>query len=132
MSMSQCPCHNVHVTISMSQCPRHNIHVTMSTSQCPCHHACVSIAMSQHPCHNSHVTNIHVTNIHVTASMSQCVCHIPAAVQLFSTYIKRAILRHDHSAVISLFPVLKHLRAIKPKFDITLEVSAMSRSECNV
>ena len=42
--------------------------------------------------------------------------------QYISAYIKRAIARNDHSAVISLFPVLKHLRSMKPEFERTLEV----------
>lgn len=39
-----------------------------------------------------------------------------------ATNIRRAVARHDHQAVLAIFPVLKHLRAIKPDFDITLEV----------
>ncbi|KAK2185572.1 hypothetical protein NP493_228g06031 [Ridgeia piscesae] len=41
--------------------------------------------------------------------------------EYISAYIKRAIARNDHSAVISLFPVLKHLRSMKPEFERTLE-----------
>ncbi|KAK2148385.1 hypothetical protein LSH36_500g00027 [Paralvinella palmiformis] len=38
-----------------------------------------------------------------------------------SAYIKRATLRHNTAAIINIFPVLKHLRAIKPEYDVTLE-----------
>lgn len=46
--------------------------------------------------------------------------------QQIASYIKRATGRHNNTAVISLFPVLKHLRSIKPAFDVTLEVGTPS------
>ncbi|ELT97419.1 hypothetical protein CAPTEDRAFT_153271 [Capitella teleta] len=41
--------------------------------------------------------------------------------QQIASSIKRATGRHNATAVISLFPVLKHLRSMKPAFDVTLE-----------
>ncbi|XP_072167863.1 exocyst complex component 7-like [Diadema setosum] len=39
---------------------------------------------------------------------------------------KRAIAKHDYTAVLSIFPVLKHLLAVKPDFDETLQGTAPS------
>lgn len=36
---------------------------------------------------------------------------------------RRAIMRHDYSAVLTIFPILKHLKMTKPEFDATLQVS---------
>lgn len=36
---------------------------------------------------------------------------------------RRAIMRHDYSAVLTIFPILKHLKMTKPEFDTTLQVS---------
>ena len=35
---------------------------------------------------------------------------------------RRAIMRHDYSAVLTIFPILKHLKMTKPEFDTTLQV----------
>ena len=35
---------------------------------------------------------------------------------------RRAILRHDYSAVLTIFPILRHLKQTKPDFDTTLQV----------
>lgn len=35
---------------------------------------------------------------------------------------RRAILRHDYSAVLAIFPVLRHLKINKADFDATLQV----------
>ncbi len=42
--------------------------------------------------------------------------------QLISGNIRRAIARHDHTAVLALFPVLRHLRSVRPEFEVILEV----------
>ncbi|XP_067343271.1 exocyst complex component 7 isoform X9 [Channa argus] len=34
---------------------------------------------------------------------------------------RRAIMRHDYSAVLTIFPILKHLKMTKPEFDATLQ-----------
>ncbi|KAG9332163.1 hypothetical protein JZ751_015739 [Albula glossodonta] len=39
----------------------------------------------------------------------------------------RAIARHDYSTVLSIFPVLRHLKLSKPDFDTTLQVSTPYR-----
>ncbi|KAL5019321.1 hypothetical protein ScPMuIL_005043 [Solemya velum] len=41
--------------------------------------------------------------------------------ELIATNARKCIGRHDFSAVLSIFPVVKHLRTIKPVFDLTLE-----------
>jgi len=46
------------------------------------------------------------------------------AVQMIGQFIHCATLRHTVTVVIRLFPVLRQLRAVKPDFDITLEVGA--------
>ncbi|XP_061428202.1 exocyst complex component 7 isoform X4 [Lethenteron reissneri] len=37
---------------------------------------------------------------------------------------RRAVMRHDYSAVLSVLPVLRHLKACKPQFDIVLQGTA--------
>uniref|UniRef100_A0A7N6FJV6 Exocyst complex component 7 n=1 Tax=Anabas testudineus TaxID=64144 RepID=A0A7N6FJV6_ANATE len=37
------------------------------------------------------------------------------------TAARRAIMRHDYSAVLTIFPILKHLKMTKPDFDTTLQ-----------
>lgn len=39
---------------------------------------------------------------------------------------KRAIAKHDYTAILSIFPVLKHLLAVKPDFDEALQGTAPS------
>ncbi|KAK2820114.1 hypothetical protein Q5P01_023073 [Channa striata] len=39
---------------------------------------------------------------------------------------RRAIMRHDYSAVLTIFPILKHLKMTKPEFDTTLQGTAAS------
>lgn len=39
---------------------------------------------------------------------------------------RRAIMRHDYSAVLTIFPILKHLKMSKPEFDATLQVPVSS------
>ncbi|XP_028989525.1 exocyst complex component 7 isoform X9 [Betta splendens] len=39
---------------------------------------------------------------------------------------RRAIMRHDYSAVLTIFPILKHLKMTKPEFDATLQGTAAS------
>lgn len=41
--------------------------------------------------------------------------------ELLATNAKKNIARHEFTAVLSIFPVVKHLRTIKPEFDFTLE-----------
>lgn len=36
---------------------------------------------------------------------------------------RRAIMRHDYSAVLTIFPILRHLKMNKSEFDSTLQVS---------
>lgn len=36
---------------------------------------------------------------------------------------RKAIIRHDYSAVLTIFPILKHLKQMKPEFDQVLQVS---------
>lgn len=36
---------------------------------------------------------------------------------------RRAIMRHDYSAVLTIFPILRHLKMNKSEFDATLQVS---------
>ena len=43
--------------------------------------------------------------------------------QFICAQIRRAVVRHEYAAVISVFPVLKHLRTVRPVLDVTLEVS---------
>lgn len=38
---------------------------------------------------------------------------------------RKAIIRHDYSAVLTIFPILKHLKQMKPEFDQVLQVSVM-------
>lgn len=38
---------------------------------------------------------------------------------------RKAIIRHDYSAVLTIFPILKHLKQMKPEFDQVLQVSLM-------
>lgn len=35
---------------------------------------------------------------------------------------RRAIMRHDYSAVLTIFPILRHLKMNKSEFDTTLQV----------
>jgi len=35
---------------------------------------------------------------------------------------RRAIMRHDYSAVLTIFPILRHLKMNKAEFDSTLQV----------
>uniref|UniRef100_A0A7N6AEG5 Exocyst complex component 7 n=1 Tax=Anabas testudineus TaxID=64144 RepID=A0A7N6AEG5_ANATE len=42
------------------------------------------------------------------------------------TAARRAIMRHDYSAVLTIFPILKHLKMTKPDFDTTLQGTAAS------
>lgn len=35
---------------------------------------------------------------------------------------RRAIMRHDYSAVLTIFPILRHLKMNKSEFDSTLQV----------
>ncbi|XP_056626950.1 exocyst complex component 7 isoform X13 [Triplophysa dalaica] len=39
---------------------------------------------------------------------------------------RRAIMRHDYSAVLTIFPILRHLKQTKPDFDTTLQGTAAS------
>ncbi|XP_048843189.1 exocyst complex component 7 isoform X4 [Brienomyrus brachyistius] len=39
---------------------------------------------------------------------------------------RRATLRHDYSAVLTIFPILRHLKQTKPEFDTTLQGTAAS------
>ncbi|XP_036387840.1 exocyst complex component 7-like isoform X3 [Megalops cyprinoides] len=39
---------------------------------------------------------------------------------------RRAIMRHDYSAVLTIFPILRHLKQNKPEFDATLQGTAAS------
>ncbi|KAM4623783.1 exocyst complex component 7 isoform 1-T1 [Polymixia lowei] len=39
---------------------------------------------------------------------------------------RRAIMRHDYSAVLTIFPILRHLKTIKQDFDTTLQGTAAS------
>lgn len=36
---------------------------------------------------------------------------------------RKAIVRHDFSAVLTVFPILRHLKQTKPEFDQVLQVS---------
>lgn len=38
---------------------------------------------------------------------------------------RKAIIRHDYSAVLTIFPILKHLKQMKPEFDQVLQVNVM-------
>lgn len=40
---------------------------------------------------------------------------------------RRAIMRHDYSAVLTIFPILRHLKQTKPDFDATLQVKERKR-----
>ncbi|XP_062858800.1 exocyst complex component 7 isoform X6 [Trichomycterus rosablanca] len=42
------------------------------------------------------------------------------------TAARRAIMRHDYSAVLTIFPILRHLKQTKPDFDATLQGTAAS------
>lgn len=44
---------------------------------------------------------------------------------------RRAIMRHDYSAILTIFPILKHLKMTKPEFDATLQVFHRLRSLCD-
>lgn len=35
---------------------------------------------------------------------------------------RKAIMRHDYSAVLTIFPILRHLKQTKPEFDQVLQV----------
>ncbi|NWH36856.1 EXOC7 protein, partial [Chloropsis hardwickii] len=37
---------------------------------------------------------------------------------------RKAIIRHDYSAVLTIFPILKHLKQMKPEFDLVLQGTA--------
>lgn len=39
---------------------------------------------------------------------------------------RRAIMRHDYSAVLTIFPILRHLKMNKSEFDSTLQVSVQT------
>lgn len=39
---------------------------------------------------------------------------------------RRAIMRHDYSAVLTIFPILRHLKMNKSEFDSTLQVGLLS------
>ncbi|XP_064423656.1 exocyst complex component 7 isoform X4 [Latimeria chalumnae] len=39
---------------------------------------------------------------------------------------RKAIIRHDYSAVLTIFPILKHLKQMKPEFDQVLQGTAAS------
>lgn len=41
---------------------------------------------------------------------------------------RRAIMRHDYSAVLTIFPILRHLKMNKSEFDSTLQVCISSVS----
>lgn len=41
---------------------------------------------------------------------------------------RRAIMRHDYSAVLTIFPILRHLKMNKSEFDTTLQVGLLSAS----
>ena len=43
--------------------------------------------------------------------------------QAISSAAKRAVLKHDYTAVLTVFPVAKHLSQIRPEFEETLQVS---------
>lgn len=38
---------------------------------------------------------------------------------------RKNMQRHEYSAVLSIFPIVRHLRSIKPEFDLILEVRAV-------
>ena len=42
--------------------------------------------------------------------------------QMLATQARKSINKHEFMSVLSIFPVVKHLRSIKPEFDYTLEV----------
>ncbi|XP_076855895.1 exocyst complex component 7 isoform X4 [Brachyhypopomus gauderio] len=42
------------------------------------------------------------------------------------TSARKAIMRHDYSAVLTIFPILRHLKQTKPDFDATLQGTAAS------
>ncbi|XP_035389290.1 exocyst complex component 7 isoform X1 [Electrophorus electricus] len=42
------------------------------------------------------------------------------------TSARKAIMRHDYSAVLTIFPILRHLKQTKPDFDSTLQGTAAS------
>lgn len=39
---------------------------------------------------------------------------------------RRAIMRHDYSAVLTIFPILRHLKLNKSEFDTTLQVLVLN------
>ena len=42
--------------------------------------------------------------------------------QTLAGFARKNLNRHDLNSVLSIFPVVKHLRSIKPEFDRNLEV----------
>uniref|UniRef100_A0A8C1LH36 Exocyst complex component 7 n=1 Tax=Cyprinus carpio TaxID=7962 RepID=A0A8C1LH36_CYPCA len=42
---------------------------------------------------------------------------------------RRAIMRHDYSAVLTIFPILRHLKQTKPDFDATLQVDTEQKKK---
>ena len=43
--------------------------------------------------------------------------------QAIASNAKKNINRHEYTSVLSIFPIVQHLRSIKPQFDLTLEVN---------
>lgn len=63
----------------------------------------------------------------MTAEKKIAFCNIYIIVfQLLASNAKKNIAKHEFMAVLSIFPVVKHLRGIRPDFDYTLEVVYLS------
>lgn len=45
---------------------------------------------------------------------------------------RRAIMRHDYSAVLTIFPILRHLKLNKSEFDSTLQVRTVASAAVSV
>lgn len=45
---------------------------------------------------------------------------------------RRAIMRHDYSAVLTIFPILRHLKMNKSEFDSTLQVRTVVSARVGV
>ncbi|XP_025081121.1 exocyst complex component 7-like [Pomacea canaliculata] len=41
--------------------------------------------------------------------------------EMIATATRKSMQRHEYSAVLSIFPIVRHLRSIKPEFDLILE-----------
>ena len=58
----------------------------------------------------------------------QCTYYCCVFFQTLAGFARKNINRHDISSVLSIFPVVKHLRSIKPEFDRNLEVRPIGRN----